>query len=391
MESAKGRWETERQSGEVESRSRQADLEQLAADLESERHRLGQVLEDLVAREEELGRGTVSGGAGLDESESAQAVRADLDRQREEMARTREELDSLREAIGKEREAVEGDRERCELLAAEIEEQRIESERQSGVVAQEAAELRVEREAFSREQEKWEAAQLDAQKQIEERAEQLDRQIEMLDAQKEELAIGQSNWEGVQAEAEAKLAARAEQLDAREHELDERTKEYERVPQPASGGLDFFGDSDAPVSSANSGDLFRQMEGDLTSRTQPLSEFSELRGVERDDEFESVESDPEASDPESMIVMREEEESGNTQRTVSEILLDDPVIADSFVSQSYEEPALASRPAAPMACDDEEQSIEQYMAGVACQSESRGRCDSGSARSQGASRARADG
>ncbi len=354
------------QARKADQEQRAAQVELARGELELERQGVDRAREDLAARNEESDRNTKSEESEHEPSEDTVAVRAELERQRDEMVHVREELDSLREAVGKEREAVETDRERCESLAAEIEERRIEAERQSGIAAQEAAELRVERDSFTAEQEKWEAAQLDAQKQIEQRAEQLDQQKESLDAQREELAKGQANWEGLQAEAEAKLAARAEQLDARERELDERTADNERTPQPFAGGLDFFADSEdggAPAKSTNSGDLFRQLEGDSPSRTQPFGELSELGSIMRDDEVEPEVDGLEASDPEPMIVMREESES--PQRTVSEILLDDPVIADSFVSQPTEEPVSAPLSEGQSAGEgDEEQSIEQYMAGL---------------------------
>jgi hypothetical protein len=366
LESSQKLWEAERETREADLDQRAAEFESARAELELERQDLVSARVDLAERNVETDRHAMSEQSEHGPSEDNAAVRADLERQREEMARAREELDSLREAVGKEREAVEADRKRCESLAAEIEERRIEAERQSGIAAQEAAELQVERDSFTAEQEKWEAAQLDAQKQIEQRAEQLDQQKESLDAQREELAKGQANWEGLQAEAEAKLAARAEQLDARERELDERTADNERTPQPFAGGLDFFADSEdggAPAKSTNSGDLFRQLEGDSPSRTQPFGELSELGSIMRDDEVEPEVDGLEASDPEPMIVMREESES--PQRTVSEILLDDPVIADSFVSQPTEEPVSAPLSEGQSAGEgDEEQSIEQYMAGL---------------------------
>lgn len=364
---------------EADLEQRTAEFESARAELELERLDLINAREELAATKEESDRDTKCQGAEHEASENIATVRADLERQREEMARAREELDALREAVGKEREAVEADRQRCESLAARIEEQRIEAERQSGIAAQEAAELRVERESFTEEQEKWEAAQQDAQRQIEQRAEQLDQQKEALDAQREELANGQANWEALQAEAEAKLATRAEQLDARERELDERTAEHERIPQPFSGGLDFFADSEergAPVESTSSGDLFRKLEGASPSRTLPLGEFSELGSIMRDDEVDPEEDGSEASDREPMIVMQEESES--PQRTVSEILLDDPVIADSFVSQPSEEPVSVLPPEdRSFGNDDEEQSIEQYMAGLLARAS--GRSDATSA------------
>lgn len=375
LQAARNRWLEEREQFERELEDRKTELERRIVELESaraefksDRRQLDQAREDLTARQEEQARVVANEGSNRETSAEAETLRADLERQREEMTRAREELDSLREAIGKEREAVEGDRERCESLAAEATERRVEAERQSGVVAQEAAELRVEREAFAEEQQKWEAAQLDAQKQIEQRAEQLDRQKEALDEQKEALASGQANWEALQAEAESQLAARAEQLDARERELDERTAEYEKIPcysanlptRPSSScELEFLdGVQDTDAKSTSSLDLFRQLEGDSPSRTLPLGDFSELSKI-----FPDEADEQESSEPEPMITMQEED--GQARPTVSEILLADPVIADSFVRQPSEEPPTASRSAGGLTGEDgEEESIEQYMAGL---------------------------
>ena len=369
------RTQVELDRAQVESERTQVDfargeIESGHSKLESERKSLEKIREELSARDEELAKREAGvnqdSRPGCGESDEIEALRADLEQQRDEMSRAREEVDSLREAIGKEREAVEADRERCEALAAEVEEQKIEAEQQSGIVAQEAAELRVEREAFTEEQKKWEAAQLDAQKQVEQRAEQLDRQKETLDAQKEELEDIRTNWEAVQAEAEAKLATRAEQLDEREHKLDERIAEFERTPQASQSGLDFFDDSDgdaSPVKSASSSDLFRQLGGGLPSQTEPMSEFSELRKLMRDNEVAAEGANSDGPDQEPMIVMSEEAET--PQRSVSEILLEDPVIADSFVAQPTEEPAPISQPTSHSPDEvDGEQSIEQYMAGL---------------------------
>jgi hypothetical protein len=278
------------------------------------------------------------------------------------------ELDSLREALGKEREAIEAERVRYEQLAADIAEQRAELERQLGTAAREAAELQVERESFAEEQQRWEVAQLDARKQIEQRAEQLDHQKESLEEQKQALATAQKNWEALKAEAESKLAARAEQLDARERELDDRTAEVERFPYSAnstfepsaSGKLEFLDgvqDTDEPARSMNSLDLFREMRT-FPAATLPLSEFSELRKPFRDDD-----SAPECADSEPAIVMGEEED--HVGPTVSEILLADPVIADSFVRLPSEERFVPRRPANRSVGEgDEDESIEQYMAGL---------------------------
>lgn len=366
LENTRSEWEAERQSRDLEEKGRVADLENRAAELDAERIRLDRIREDLAAREEELVRDGVGECVALQEgAEDIEAIRADLEQQRVELARAREELDSLREAIGTEREAVEAERERCESLAEKIEARRVEAEGQLGVAAQEAAELRAERQAFAEEQEKWEAAQLDAQKQIEQRAEQLDRQKEVLDLQKEELANDQANWEGLKAEAEAQLATRAEQLDTREHELDERIAEYERSPAPAASGFDFFGEgqeAETPAKSTNSLDLFRQMEGDVSSQTRPLSDFPELRSMICDNECEAEGLEPDVSDSEPPIVMQEASEG--PQRSVSEILLEDPVIADSFVPRPSDEAEGLSCPAIQPHGDDEEESIEQYMAGL---------------------------
>ena len=370
FEDVRSRWEAEQSARNADFESREAELERRSqeidsarVELEAERRRLKTELADLAPQQNESGPSEAGEGERLAELEED---RADLERQREELAREREELDSQREAIRADREAVEGDRERNDARASEVEEQRIEVERESGVVAQEAAELRVERERFQEEQDKWEAAQLDAQKQIEQRAEQLDRQKEALEQQKEELANDRVDWEGLQAEAEAKLASRAEQLDERERELDERTAEFERMPQPASGGLDFFDDNEdveSPEKSTTSSELFRLMEGDSSSQTQPLGEFSELQSILRSNKTDPDEDEAAASEEEPSIVMREEE--GNTRRSVSEILLEDPVIADSFVTQPSEESQSTHQPGSEASCvDDEEQSIEQYMAGL---------------------------
>ena len=292
------------------------------------------------------------------QSETVTREASDLERQREELVAARAELDSMREAIGKEQEAAEAELESSEQLSSELEVDRDHLKKESERIAQEAAELRAEREAFAEEQHKWETAQLEAQRQIEQRAGQLD-------AQKEALASSRENWEALQDEAQNKLAARAEQLDARERELDERTavREITRYAPNGSSGppdseglgfLDDLQDANADDHSTSSHDLFRQMEGLSPSQTQPLSELTGLRGLLRERDSE---------EDETPIIMREQPE--NVRPSVSEILLADPVIADSFVRQTPEERPEHSQTAnAPESDSDDDVSIEQYMAGL---------------------------
>ncbi|NLS95234.1 MAG: hypothetical protein GXX96_24010 [Planctomycetaceae bacterium] len=357
-------------------RQRSEEAEALRAELEKQRQETDRVSEELAARQEELEQAAQDAASFRERSEEAEALRAELEKQRQALIHTREELDEIREAIEKERETVDGDRKRCETLAAEVERERIEVEQQSGVVARETAELWSEREAFGEEQEKWEAAQFEARKQIEQRAEQLDRQKEALDEQKAALASDRAEWESLQAEAETQLAVRAEQLDVRERELDERIAEFERIPRPSpnspaessfSGGLDFL---DAPEreESTNSVDLFRRMEASAASNTHPMDQFSELRGS-------YAEADSEPSESGQTISLREE--GGTRHRSVSEILLADPVIADSFVPRSEEDRSRSYRPPAREAGNaEEEESIEAYMASLLARVGG-GRSDSG--------------
>ncbi len=338
------------------------------------------------------------------QAEAACAQRAELERQREELTGQREQLKAERKALAEqreafdaqrkkheqlladgdsrraeaarlserldaEREALEREREQHRQLAADLERQQAELRRQSTAAVQEAAELRAQRAAFVEEQQKWEVAETHARKQIEQRAEQLDRQKEGLDEQKRVIAAAREDWEALKSEAEARLAERAEQLDERERELDERTTRLERAPRQSASELspavaleflDTAEEPDEPPRSINSLDLFKQMTAASPGKTVPLSDFPELKKLMREDHSEA-----ERAESRTATETREEEQEECMPPTVCEILLADPVVADSFVPRGTEEPSPKSPTRRkPVGEDQPEESIEEYMAGL---------------------------
>ncbi|MHB8898274.1 MAG: hypothetical protein ACYC6Y_05965 [Thermoguttaceae bacterium] len=382
LDAARERWREEREESDRFVEARQAELERFAnrteedrselnglrdalaaerAAIEAERAQCRQLADDLATQREEMDRRTVTA-----DEESTDL----LQRQRQQLVRERKELESLQKSLESERDSVQSDRARCQRLAEDLSAQRADLDRQLQSLAQESARLKAEKDSFDEEQQTWEAAQDHARRQIEQRAEQLDRQKELLEEQRQSLAAEQQAWEALQAEAEGKLAARAEQLDAREQEIDERTAELERCASPARAvfepagpaELEFLDDSQEPepAKSMNSLELFRQMTPAASNRTIPLSELSALRNSLLEEEPEAETSEPE---PEPDYAAENRREGGC--RSVSQILLEDPVIADSFLPRTPEaSPPPAHRKAKATVEDDREESIEQYMAGL---------------------------
>lgn len=375
----KQRREVERQSeavaGEFAELARQRDeAGHIRKELDSLREALANEREILLAERARLERLDADGSERQVEAAGQAATNseklADLELQREEIARAGARLDTERKVLRNDREAIDAERERHARLAADLQEQRSETERQSKALAQEATELRAERDAFADEQRKWEIAEIQARKQIEQRAEQLDRQKEALDNQKQALTTAKEEWQALMAEAEARLSARAEQLDERERQLDNRTAQLDRVPCPTNaflkpstaGELDFLDnaqETDEPARSMNSNDLFKQMRAVSPGSTVPLSDFSELAKILREDASAS-----ESADSEPVTGTREADEE-HGRPTVSQILLADPVIADSFVPPPIEQQPVPSQPRGrPAKEEEQEESIEQYMAGL---------------------------
>jgi hypothetical protein len=386
FEVARARWEASRDGEAAELEARRTELDQLATELDSagaelaaDREQLDrartaldtqvdcqkeaaaeQAQEDLAARRTEVERraDTLS-----QQSADLEALRVDLESQREDLIREREELTALRQAMASERETVEADRQRFETLAATIEEQKAESDRQSSTLAREAADFQAERQAFAEEQSKWTAAQREAQKRVEQRAEHLDRRMEELDKRIEASESDKASWEALQAEAEARLTARAEQLDAREAELDQRPAEYETGDDQSEGlpfelssvgGLEFLDEEEGsePTELTNSQDLFRQMGVESSATPEAMSGMAESSDDWPTGEDTLLLSDLESTE---QAIGRPEDD---------QVALTEPIPARSFAPASPDRGQPVPQSADGEADEDEEESIEHYMAGL---------------------------